>query len=215
MHRWPLHRLRGGCTIYTVKRTEVSGKAPSGRGTRLGDQVAVIDSRGRTLTPCSRRVAEREVRLARAKWVGKDKIRLRFDPFAERHIRRKVLERDNYTCYWCGRPGDTVDHIIPWSRGGRTTMTNLVTACRECNGERGDLPAEEFARRKGVPVPGFTRNGALVYGAGQAATRPGGGTARTQVFPPGDLPASARCMRVVPDLDLLLGRRTPLRRSFL
>ncbi|MEW8978765.1 MAG: HNH endonuclease [Symbiobacterium sp.] len=117
------------------------------------DLIEVIDVRGRTLTPCRREVAEREVRLGRARWVGRARIRLRFDPFAYRHIRLKVLARDRYTCYWCGRPGFTLDHVIPWSKGGLTTMDNCICACEECNGRRGDLDAAEFARRMGRPTP--------------------------------------------------------------
>lgn len=119
----------------------------------LIELVQVIDSRGRTLSPCRRKVAEREVRLDRAKWIGRNKIRLRFDPFAYRYIRLKVLARDDHTCYWCGNVGNTMDHVIPWSKGGRTTMNNCICACEECNGARGDMPAEEFARLRNVPPP--------------------------------------------------------------
>jgi hypothetical protein len=126
--------------------------------------VNVIDSRGRALTPCRRKVAEREVRLNRAKWIGQNRIRLRFDPFAYRYIRLKVLERDERTCYWCGNPGDTMDHIIPWSKGGRTNLDNCICACQECNGQRGDMPAAEFALLRQVPVPRLT--GGVVVSAG-------------------------------------------------
>lgn len=85
--------------------------------------------------------------------MGPGTIRLRFDPFAYRHIRLKVLVRDGYTCYWCGAPGNTIDHIIPWSKGGRTTMENCVSACQECNGMRGDMPAAEFAKLRHVVPP--------------------------------------------------------------
>jgi hypothetical protein len=98
-------------------------------------------------------VAEREVRLDRAKWIGPDRIRLRFDPFAYRYIRLKVLERDSYVCYWCGEPGDTMDHVIPWSKGGRTTMENCICACEECNGQRGNMLAERFALLRNVTPP--------------------------------------------------------------
>jgi hypothetical protein len=91
--------------------------------------------------------------LHRARWVGKRRIRLRFDPFAYRYIRLKVLERDKYTCYWCGNPGFTIDHIIPWSRGGRTNLANCICACEKCNGSRGDKPAEVFAAELNVPPP--------------------------------------------------------------
>jgi hypothetical protein len=119
----------------------------------VSEFIQVIDNRGRTLTPCRRKVAEREVRLNRAKWMGRDAIRLRFDPFAYRYIRLKVLARDSYVCYWCGQAGNTMDHVIPWSKGGRTTMTNCICACEECNGERGDMPPEEFARLRSVAPP--------------------------------------------------------------
>lgn len=137
--------------------------------------IEVIDSRGRTLTPCKRKVADREVRLGRAKWIGRGRIRLRFDPFAYRYIRLKVLTRDKYTCYWCGRPGFTMDHVIPWSKGGRTSMTNCICACEECNGQRGDMPAEEFALLKHRPVPApelVQAGGHLTLGAAALAEAP-------------------------------------------
>lgn len=122
-------------------------------GMDLTELIKVIDSKGRELTPCKRKVADREVRLGRAKWIGRTRIRLRFDPFAYRYVRLRVLERDKHTCYWCGQPGFTMDHVIPWSKGGRTSMTNCICACEECNGRRGDMPASEFARVMGRPIP--------------------------------------------------------------
>lgn len=119
----------------------------------VSELIEVIDKRGRTLTPCRRSVAEREVALERAKWIGPQKIRLRFDPYAHRYIRLKILARDQHICYWCGRPGTTIDHVIPWSKGGRTTMDNCICACEECNGQRGNASAEEFAARMQVPPP--------------------------------------------------------------
>lgn len=56
-------------------------------------------------------------------------------------LRFLVLARDNFCCCACGASpakdgGITklhVDHIIPWSRGGQTTMDNLQTLCKKCN----------------------------------------------------------------------------------
>jgi len=53
-------------------------------------------------------------------------------------LRHEVMERDGYRCVYCGLgPPDGVklhiDHRIPQSRGGRTTMVNLATACEQCN----------------------------------------------------------------------------------
>lgn len=55
-------------------------------------------------------------------------------------IRFKVLMRDNFKCCVCGAsPAKDssvelhVDHIIPWSKGGETTIENLQTLCSKCN----------------------------------------------------------------------------------
>lgn len=57
-------------------------------------------------------------------------------------IRLRVLERDNWTCSYCGKHlvGDdaTADHITPKSAGGVDEEWNLLAACRKCNGHRQD-----------------------------------------------------------------------------
>jgi hypothetical protein len=55
-------------------------------------------------------------------------------------LRFSILKRDNYKCVICGRsPATTmgielhIDHIIPFSKGGKTIVGNLQTLCNECN----------------------------------------------------------------------------------
>jgi 5-methylcytosine-specific restriction endonuclease McrA len=53
---------------------------------------------------------------------------------------RNVLIRDNFTCQYCGcklslKTG-TKDHVLPSAQGGKTTMMNLVAACKPCNGKK-------------------------------------------------------------------------------
>ena len=55
-------------------------------------------------------------------------------------LRYQVLKRDNFKCCACGAsPAKDpavelhIDHIIPWSRGGETTLQNLQTLCSRCN----------------------------------------------------------------------------------
>jgi hypothetical protein len=55
-------------------------------------------------------------------------------------LRFQVLTRDNFTCQYCGaspRKNSTtilhVDHIVPLSKGGTTTIDNLITSCELCN----------------------------------------------------------------------------------
>lgn len=40
-------------------------------------------------------------------------------------VREEVLERDLYTCHYCGKYRDTVDHIVPRSQGGKYTHENI------------------------------------------------------------------------------------------
>ena len=55
-------------------------------------------------------------------------------------LRIQVLDRDNFRCVFCGKSPATdigiklhIDHIIPFSKGGKTTLDNLQTLCQECN----------------------------------------------------------------------------------
>ena len=48
--------------------------------------------------------------------------------------RFNVFLRDRFQCQYCGAKEDlTFDHVVPRSRGGRTTWENVVTACATCN----------------------------------------------------------------------------------
>ncbi|AEH44227.1 HNH endonuclease [Thermodesulfatator indicus DSM 15286] len=62
--------------------------------------------------------------------------------------RANLMMRDRYTCQYCGKsvknPKDrTIDHIIPRSRGGKTTWENVVLCCRKCNIKKGNRTPEE------------------------------------------------------------------------
>ena len=54
-------------------------------------------------------------------------------------MRFAIYERDGWRCRKCGRQTDNleIDHIIPISKGGKTTMDNLQTLCARCNKEKG------------------------------------------------------------------------------
>ncbi len=61
--------------------------------------------------------------------------------------RFNVFLRDGFSCQYCGDdfPAHdlTFDHVIPRSRGGRTSWDNVVTACSGCNMRKGNhLPRE-------------------------------------------------------------------------
>ena len=60
------------------------------------------------------------------------------------YMSNRILKRDSYTCVYCGQPGIVIDHVVPWSKGGKTIMANGVTCCGSCNmKKKGDLD-EDF-----------------------------------------------------------------------
>ncbi len=65
--------------------------------------------------------------------------------------RFNVFLRDLFACQYCGGrfavPNLTFEHVMPRSRGGKTTWENVVTACGECNLEKANrTPAEAGMR---------------------------------------------------------------------
>jgi 5-methylcytosine-specific restriction endonuclease McrA len=69
--------------------------------------------------------------------------------------RRAVFARDGYACQYCGAASHlTVDHVVPRSRGGRSSWENVVTSCAPCNLRKGDrLPAEIGMHPRTAPRP--------------------------------------------------------------
>lgn len=63
-------------------------------------------------------------------------------------LRIAIFRRDKFTCDYCGHRGTSVtlevDHQTPLARGGADDPSNMVTACWECNREKGTMTAGEF-----------------------------------------------------------------------
>ena len=84
-----------------------------------------------------------------------------YDKLPKRNVafsRKNIFERDNYQCQYCGtkpptkrdalrwmeKKALTFDHVLPRSRGGKTTWDNIVTACFKCNAKKGDKTPKEL-----------------------------------------------------------------------
>jgi len=71
--------------------------------------------------------------------------------------RVNIYARDSYRCQYCGTKctiaGLTYDHVVPRSRGGRTTWENIVSCCYACNARKANrTPAEAKMVLRTAPV---------------------------------------------------------------
>jgi len=68
-----------------------------------------------------------------------------------RFKRRIMFNRDDWRCQYCSmRLSDehaTIDHVMPTSRGGKTSWVNCVTACKKCNKQKAAQTPEEAGMR--------------------------------------------------------------------
>ena len=73
--------------------------------------------------------------------IEKQKARdLRHTPWWKQQLAKGV-------CYYCHRSFSplelTMDHVVPISRGGKSTKNNVVCCCKECNNaKKNKLPTE-------------------------------------------------------------------------
>lgn len=76
-----------------------------------------------------------------------------------RFNRRNLFARDEHTCQYCDRVFPlsqlSFDHVVPRSRGGETSWTNVVCCCIKCNSSKGNrTPSEanmKLRRKPGKP----------------------------------------------------------------
>ena len=57
-----------------------------------------------------------------------------------------LKDKYRYCCFYCGNKPDRLeqDHVIPLSRGGDHTKSNIVPACPFCNNSKNNKTLEEY-----------------------------------------------------------------------
>lgn len=66
--------------------------------------------------------------------------------------RKAIFLRDEYSCQYCSRPAENVDHVVPRSQGGEHAWENVVASCRRCNTKKGGrTPAEAGLKLRHPP----------------------------------------------------------------
>ena len=68
--------------------------------------------------------------------------------------RAALMHRDRFRCAYCGGKADTIDHVVPRSRGGAHSWENCVAACSACNHRKADRLLSELGwTLRAVPRP--------------------------------------------------------------
>jgi len=67
--------------------------------------------------------------------------------------RSNIFIRDFYTCQYCGNNAESIDHIIPKSKGGEHEWSNVVACCKKCNLTKADkLLNQSILKLKKFPI---------------------------------------------------------------
>jgi uncharacterized protein YdaU (DUF1376 family) len=89
--------------------------------------------RGRLYSPLIEKWIEKHRKGTPRKWISLE-------------IQNAVKQRDGTKCRYCGCDQGPfhLDHVQPYSRGGKDTLNNLVVACARCNWDKGAKTLNEW-----------------------------------------------------------------------
>ena len=72
-----------------------------------------------------------------------------------KQARMRVLFRDNFTCAYCHKEANQVDHVVPIARDASMASAidtdNLVACCADCNRRKGAKPLSVFLAQTATP----------------------------------------------------------------
>ena len=166
-----------------------------------------FEQRSFVLMACEQKMQEFVAKRGLALW---DYRMLDSEPIPD-SLRLRVLMASGRRCALCGatsreRPLD-VDHIIPRSRGGKTSPSNLQVLCSKCNRSKGNKDTTDFRPAPAAPPDpdcGFCatelKDGALYHSGSVFAIR--------DKYPVSDGHTVIVTDRHVPDLLQMTGTET-------
>src|SRR5699024_9361575 len=64
--------------------------------------------------------------------------------FTRAEFRKWLFSRYGDKCFYCGDVANTIDHIVPKSKGGLTSFSNCIPACHQCNQIKDNMDVENF-----------------------------------------------------------------------
>lgn len=86
-------------------------------------------------------------------------------------LRRRIWDRDNWTCQYCeipvtranGPAQRSTDHIVARSAGGCDHPANLITCCKRCNTRKGQTPFTQFRAEERLVMSGIVDRPTMLY----------------------------------------------------
>jgi hypothetical protein len=140
---------------YTNPPDQCSGKIRVKAGTSRSKPVYEACQNPATWTWKGRRYCDHHPKGPHGvsrKYIKKGGGRFKLDPYydskAWRELRAQVLERDKYTCQYCGEVGHQADHVLPRLHGGADDLENLVACCGRCNRTAKNSRFASFAEKQ-------------------------------------------------------------------
>jgi 5-methylcytosine-specific restriction endonuclease McrA len=136
--------LSTGTVRPAVRRLAVRGALRLLQRTKLGHFVRVVSPREIRSTRVQDFSAIPSVHQLDAELKNADFLQTR-------GLREAIHDRERGLCFYClrrvSRPRRCLDHVVPRARRGGNSYRNLVSACMECNAQKGESSAKDFLRR--------------------------------------------------------------------
>ncbi len=67
---------------------------------------------------------------------------------SDRRWRRSIHSFTEKQCIYCGKTSESIDHVLPRSKGGLSITKNCVPSCLSCNGDKSDLEVFTWYRKQ-------------------------------------------------------------------
>ncbi len=125
----------------TFEPINISSSRKAVKNIILGKAVSVLDSEDKIMHSSDYEIAVPYVVLL-TKQVS-------YYPYSRKRKNRPfslkgVLVRDGKTCVYCSKSANTVDHVWPKDKGGKSTWENCVAACSKCNSDKSNKTLDEL-----------------------------------------------------------------------
>lgn len=105
-------------------------------------EALTVKKKGKNITSyISYEKAQKLVKSSMADIVTSNLILKRYSVKEFRHL---IFKRDKNKCHYCESKANTIDHVIPKSKGGISSFENCVACCDECNKLKSDFSLETF-----------------------------------------------------------------------